>query len=46
MPLLNVDTNILSKGLSVKLKEVLPTIRSSKQNAYVNYRFIGESSRL
>ena len=33
--LLNVDTKILSKALSVKLKKILPTLISSEQTAYV-----------
>ena len=44
--LLNVDTKILSKAISKKLKAVLPTLISSQQTAYVKYRFIGESGRL
>ena len=33
--LLNVDTKILSKALSVELKKALPTLISSEQTAYV-----------
>ena len=44
--LLNVDTKILSKAFSNKLKTVLPTLISSQQTAYVKNRFIGESGRL
>ena len=44
--LLNVDTKILSKAISNKLKTVLPTLISSQQTAYVKNRFIGESGRL
>ena len=44
--LLNVDTKILSKTISSKLKVVLPDLIKSDQTAYVAGRFIGESSRL
>ena len=44
--LLNVDTKIISKALAAKLKEVLPTVVSSNQTAYVNKRCISESGRL
>ena len=44
--LLNVDTKILSKALSVKVKKVLQTLISSEQIANVKSRFIGESGRL
>ena len=44
--LLNVDTKIVSKALSNKLKTVLPASIFSKQTAYVKSRFIGESGRL
>ena len=44
--MLNVDTKILSKAISNKLKTVLPTLISSQQTAYVKNRFIGESGRL
>ena len=44
--LLNVDTKILSKAVSRKLKAVLPTLIFSQQTAYVENRFIGESGRL
>ena len=43
---MNVDTKILSKAISIKLKTVLPTLISSQQTAYVKNRFIGESGRL
>ena len=46
MSLLNVDTKILSKAISNKLKTVLPTLISSQQTAYVKNRFIGESGKL
>ena len=44
--LLNVDTKILSKAVSDKLKAVLSTLIFSQQTAYVKNRFIGENGRL
>ena len=44
--LLNVDTKIISKALASRLKNVLPSLISHDQTAYVNGRFIGESTRL
>ena len=44
--MLNVDSRIISKALSEKLKEVLPDLISSQQTAYVKNRHIGESGRL
>ena len=44
--LLNVDTKIISKALSFRLKKVLPFLVNHDQTAYVNGRFIGESTRL
>ena len=44
--LLNVDTKIISKTLASKLKQVLPTLISSQQTAYVENRNICESGRL
>ena len=44
--LLNVDAKIISKSLANRLKTVLPDIISHDQCAYVNGRFIGESTRL
>ena len=44
--LINVDTKILSKALSVKLKEILPTLISSEQTDSVKNKFIAESGRL
>ena len=35
MSLLNVDTKILSKAISNKLKTVLPTLISSQRTAYL-----------
>ena len=43
---MNIDTNILSKAISNKLKTVLFMLISSQQTAYVKSRFIGESGRL
>ena len=40
--LLNVDSKIISKALSEKLKEVLPDLISSQQTAYVKNRHTGE----
>ena len=44
--LLNVDTKIISKGLTAKLKKTIPTIISSNQTSYVNKRCISESGHL
>ena len=44
--MLNVDSKIISKALSEKLKEVLPDLISSQQTAYVKNRHIGETGRL
>ena len=44
--MLNVDTKIISKALANRLKKVLPDIISHDQTAYVQGRFIGESTRL
>ena len=44
--LLNVDTKLISKALSERLKNVLPDIISENQTAYVNNRFISEGGRL
>ena len=43
---MNVDTKVLSKAISTRLKTALPTLVSSQQTAYVKNRFIGESGRL
>ena len=43
---LNVDTKVLSKAISTRLKTALPTLVSSQQTAYVKNRFVGESGRL
>ena len=44
--MLNVDSKIISKDLSEKLKEVLPDLVSSQQTSHVKNRHIGESGRL
>ena len=37
MSLLNVDSKIISKAFSEKLKEVLPDLVSSQETAYISY---------
>ena len=44
--LLNIDTKRISKVLAVRLKNVLPSLISSDQTAYVKGRFISEGGRL
>lgn len=44
--LLNFDTKIFSKAISIKLKTVLPTLFSSQEIACVKNKFIGESGVL
>lgn len=44
--LLNVDTKLISKVLSERIKNVLPSIVSENQTAYVKNRFISEGGRL
>ena len=44
--LLNVDTKLISKVLSERNKNVLPSIISENQTAYVKNRFISEGGRL
>ena len=44
--MLNLDLKILSKALATRIKQVLPSIISSEQTAYVKNRFIGEGGRL
>ena len=44
--LLNVDTKIISKALSERLKNVLSSLISTQQTAYIKNRFIGEGGRL
>ena len=44
--LLNIDYKIISKLFATRLKDVLPSLISSEQTAYVAKRFIGEGGRL
>ena len=44
--MLNVDSRIISKALSEKLKEILPDLISPQERAYFKNRHIGESGRL
>ena len=44
--LLNVDTKIISKALSGSLKNVLSSLISTQQTAYIKNKFIGEDGRL
>ena len=44
--LLNIDTKLISKVLAEKLKNVLPSLISSDQIAYVKGRYISEGTRL
>ena len=44
--MLNVDTKILSKAISNKLKAVLPTLISWQQTTYLKNTRIGESGWL
>ena len=37
--LLNVDSKLLSKCLANRLQDVMPTLISENQNAYINNRF-------
>ena len=41
----NVDTKIISKTLSERLKIVLSSLVSTQQTAYIKYRFIREGGR-
>ena len=43
--MLKVETKILSRAISNKLKTAFPTLISSQQTAYVKKRSIGESGR-
>ena len=43
---MNIDAKLISKVLTERLKNVLPTLISSNQTAYVKNRFIGEGGRL
>ena len=44
--LLNVDTKLISKVLSERLKNVMPDLVSGNQTAFLNHRFISEGGRL
>ena len=44
--LLNIDAKLISKVLAEKLKNVLPSLISSDQIAYVKGRYISEGTRL
>ena len=44
--LLNIDRKFISKVLAERLKNVLPSLISSDQTAYVKGRFIREDGRL
>ena len=44
--LLSVDVKIISKALSKRLKNVLLSLISDNQSAYVDGRFISEGGRL
>ena len=46
IPLLNVDTKIVSNVFAAKLKHILPSIISSNQTAYVEKRCISKKCRL
>ena len=44
--LLNFDLKMISKSLTTRVKKILSNLIDARQTAYVNERFIGESSRL
>ena len=44
--LLNIDTKIISKALSERLKNILSSLVSTQQAAYIKNRFIREGGRL
>ena len=44
--LINVDTKIASKVLAMRMQNILTSIISHDQTAYVKGRYIGESIRL
>ena len=46
MSLLNFDSKIISKSLANTVKKVHSNLIDTRQTAYVNKRFIGESGRL
>ena len=43
---MQIDSKIISKAYSQKLKEVLPDLISLQQTTYIKNRNIGESTRL
>ena len=44
--LLNVDAKLISKALAGRVKNVIPSLVSNNQIAYVNNKFISEGGRL
>ena len=44
--LLNFDLEIISKSLSIRVKEVLANLIDARQTAYINDRFTGERNHL
>ena len=44
--MLNFDLKMISKSLATRVRKVLSNLIDSRQTAYVNERFIGESGRL
>ena len=44
--LLNTDTKLISKALAARVKQILPSLVSFNQTAYVENRFIGQNGRL
>ena len=44
--MLNFDLKMISKSLATRVRKVLSNLVDSRQTAYVNERFIGESGRL
>ena len=44
--MLNLDTKLLSKALSIRMKDFLPSLVNENQIAYVKGRFISEGGRL
>ena len=43
---MNVDTNIASKVLALRMKKVIPNLINYDQTAYVKGRFIGECMQI
>ena len=44
--MLNFDLKMISKSLATRVRKVLSNLIDSRQTAYVNERFIGESDHL